>query len=100
MINVKGELLNSKTEWHQPKIIRITIHTYRLEYRDPMGVTEGLDQPPRRELGRLEAGLCSSLRMDLKGLREMLPGPFPSIRKKPMDLGDQPGVLGLGEDKV
>ena len=27
MINVKGELLNSKTELHQPKIIRTTIHT-------------------------------------------------------------------------
>ena len=27
MINIKGELLNSKTEWHQPKIIRTTIHT-------------------------------------------------------------------------
>ena len=27
MVNVKGELLNSKTEWHQPKIIRTTIHT-------------------------------------------------------------------------
>ena len=27
MINVKGELLNSKTEWHQPKLIRTTIHT-------------------------------------------------------------------------
>ena len=27
MINVKGELLNSKTEWHQPKIIRTTVHT-------------------------------------------------------------------------
>ena len=27
MININGELLNSKTEWHQPKIIRTTIHT-------------------------------------------------------------------------
>ena len=27
MINVKGELLNSKTEWHQPKIRRTTVHT-------------------------------------------------------------------------
>ena len=27
MINVEGELLNSKTEWHQPKLIRTTIHT-------------------------------------------------------------------------
>ena len=27
MINVKGELLNSKTEWHQPRIIRTTVHT-------------------------------------------------------------------------
>ena len=27
MINVKGELLNSKTEWHQPKLIRTTIYT-------------------------------------------------------------------------
>ena len=27
MINVKGELLNSKTEWHQPKWIRTTIYT-------------------------------------------------------------------------
>ena len=27
MINIKGELLNSKTEWHQPKLIRTTIHT-------------------------------------------------------------------------
>ena len=27
MINVKGELLNSKTEWHQPKLIRTTVHT-------------------------------------------------------------------------
>ena len=74
---------------------------YRLDCRDPMGVTEGPDQSPRRELlGRLEAGRCSSLRMALKGLREMLLGPLPSIRKKPMDLGDQPGVLGLGEDKL
>ena len=27
MINIKGKLLNSKTEWHQPKLIRTTIHT-------------------------------------------------------------------------
>ena len=27
MLNVEGELLNSKTEWHQPKLIRTTIHT-------------------------------------------------------------------------
>ena len=27
MINIKGELLNSKREWHQPKLIRTTIHT-------------------------------------------------------------------------
>ena len=27
MVNVKGELLNFKTEWHQPKIVRTTIHT-------------------------------------------------------------------------
>ena len=26
MINVKGELLNSKTEWHQAKIIKTTIY--------------------------------------------------------------------------
>ena len=50
--------------------------TYRLDCRNPMGITEGPDQSPRRELlSRLEAGRCSSLRMDLKGLREVLPGP-------------------------
>ena len=27
MVDVKGELLNSKTEWHQQKIIWTTIHT-------------------------------------------------------------------------
>ena len=27
MVNIKGNLLNSKTEWHQPKIVRTTIHT-------------------------------------------------------------------------
>ena len=27
MVNIEGNLLNSKTEWHQPKIIRTTIHT-------------------------------------------------------------------------
>ena len=27
MVNIKEELLNSKTEWHQPKIVRTTIHT-------------------------------------------------------------------------
>ena len=27
MVKVKGELLNSKTEWHQLKIVRTTIHT-------------------------------------------------------------------------
>ena len=27
MINTEGELLNSKTEWHQPKIVRTTIYT-------------------------------------------------------------------------
>ena len=27
MINTQGELLNSKTEWHQPKIVRTTIYT-------------------------------------------------------------------------
>ena len=27
MINIQGELLNSKTEWHQPKLIRTTVHT-------------------------------------------------------------------------
>ena len=27
MINTDGELLNSKTEWHQPKIVRTTIYT-------------------------------------------------------------------------
>ena len=27
MVNIKRELLNSKTEWHQPKIVRTTIHT-------------------------------------------------------------------------
>ena len=27
MINTEGELLNSKTEWHQPKIVRTTIFT-------------------------------------------------------------------------
>ena len=75
--------------------------TYRLDCRDPMGIAEGPDQSPRRELlGRLEAGRCSSLSMDLKGLREMLLGSLPSKRKKPMNLGDQPGVLDLGEDKV
>ena len=27
MINVGGELLTSKTDWHQPRIIRSTVHT-------------------------------------------------------------------------
>ena len=27
IINTKGDLLNSKSEWHQPKIIRTTINT-------------------------------------------------------------------------
>ena len=27
MLNIKGKLLNSKTEWHQPKIVSTTIHT-------------------------------------------------------------------------
>ena len=27
MVNEKGELLNSKSEWNQPKIIRSTIHS-------------------------------------------------------------------------
>ena len=31
MINIKGELLNSKTEWHQPKLIRTTINTGGVE---------------------------------------------------------------------
>ena len=75
--------------------------TYRLDCRDPMGIAEGPDQSTRREpLSRLEAGRCPSLRMDLKGLREIRPGPLPSNRQKPMVLGDQPGVLDLGEDKV
>ena len=27
MVNVKGELINSEMEWHQPNIIQTTIHT-------------------------------------------------------------------------
>ena len=27
MVIVKGKLLNSKTEWHQPKIVRTAIHS-------------------------------------------------------------------------
>ena len=33
MVNIKVELLNSKTEWHQPKIVRTTIHTIRRKAR-------------------------------------------------------------------
>ena len=32
MLNVVGELLNSKTEWHQPKIVRTTIHNGGAEF--------------------------------------------------------------------
>ena len=34
MINVKEELLNSKTEWHQPKLIRTTIYIKLLDFAD------------------------------------------------------------------
>ena len=40
MINLKGELLNKKNEWHQPKLIRTTIHT---EGAEMAGGQWGLD---------------------------------------------------------
>ena len=66
----------------------------RLDSRDQGSreVMPGPDQSPRKELlRRLEAGLCSSLRMDPRGLWRMMPGPIPSSRKKPtcLDIWNQ-----------
>ena len=54
MVNIKGNLLNSKTEWHQPKIVRTTIHTGGAELaggriisypQDGIKTTQGLGSP-------------------------------------------------------
>ena len=46
MININGELLNSKTEWHQPKIIRTTIHTGGAELAGGMILSLPSSLPP------------------------------------------------------
>ena len=45
----RGELLNSKSEWHQAKVIRTTTRVAQggAEILQPSGRGEG-DQPPRR----------------------------------------------------
>ena len=50
MINTVGELLNSKTEWHQPKIVRTTIHTGGAELAGGRVLPypqDGNQRPPR-----------------------------------------------------
>ena len=59
MINIKGELLNSKTEWHQPKLIRTTINTGGVELAEgkivslpPLPQVEGQGPGPRPGMDR------------------------------------------------
>jgi hypothetical protein len=50
MINTVGEHLNSKTEWHQPKIVRTTIHTGGAELAGGRVLPypqDGNQRPPR-----------------------------------------------------
>ena len=54
LLNIKGELLNSKTEWHQPKLIRTTINTGGVELAEgkivslpPLPQVEGQGPGPR-----------------------------------------------------
>ena len=50
MINTVGELLNSKTEWHQPQIVRTTIHTVGAELAGGRVLPypqDGNQRPPR-----------------------------------------------------
>ena len=49
MVNIKGEILNSKTEWHQPKIVGTNIHTGGAELAGGRIVSSPVDGSQRTQ---------------------------------------------------
>ena len=108
MINHNGEVLNSKTEWNQPRIIHRTIVQGGAEMvggrvmpcqragfgsggagTAPKAPQQPSSRPFFRELqfiqevlSWLEAECCHSSRLDYRGLGEVMPGPDQSPRKE------------------